>query len=387
MKIVIAPDSFKESLTAKQVCQAIEDGLRRVWPHAEYAQVPVADGGEGTVQSLIDATQGELIEISVAGPLKTPVNAFYGRLGGDNHTTAIIEMAAASGLHHVKPEQRDPKQTSSFGTGELILHALDNGATKLILGLGGSATNDGGMGMLEALGVRFLDNAQNLINGNGIGLTKIQTIDISKLDPRLADCEIEIACDVDNPLCGEHGATATFGKQKGATPEDTQLLDQALNHYADLIESQLGKSVKNIPGAGAAGGLGAAFLGFTSATLKPGIEIVLETLEIEKHLIGANLVITGEGRIDWQSAHGKTPVGVAKAAKQYDIPVIALAGCLGDNYQEVYKYGIDAVFAAIPRPFDLATAFAEAEINMSNLAENVARVWSSNPREQSNQKT
>ncbi|MBD1576129.1 glycerate kinase [Vibrio sp. S11_S32] len=375
MKIVIAPDSFKESLTAKQVCQAIEDGLRRVWPQAEYVQVPVADGGEGTVQSLIDATQGELIELSVTGPLKMPVEAFYGRLGGDNQSTAIIEMAAASGLHHVKSEQRDPKLTTSFGTGELILHALNSGVTKLILGLGGSATNDGGMGMLEALGVRFLDEAQQPIAGNGIGLTQIKTIDISGLDARLANCDIEIACDVDNPLCGEDGATVTFGQQKGASAQDTQLLDQALSHYADLIEQQLGKSVKDIQGAGAAGGLGAAFLCFTSATLKPGIEIVLATLNIDTQLKGSDLVITGEGRIDWQSAHGKTPVGVAKAAKRYDIPVIALAGCLGDNYQEVYDYGIDAVFAAIPRPLDLATAFAEAEINMANLAENVARVW------------
>ena len=375
MKIVIAPDSFKESLTAKQVCQAIETGFRRVWPDAEYVQIPVADGGEGTVQSLIDATQGELIELIVTGPLNTPVEAFYGRLGGDNHHAAVIEMAAASGLHHVKPEERDPKLTSSVGTGELILHALDQGITKLILGLGGSATNDGGMGMLTALGVRFFDDSNQEIVGNGLGLTKIQKIDVSHLDARLTDCEIIIACDVDNPLCGEHGATATFGKQKGATAEDTQLLDQALNHYADLIEQQLGRSVKESKGAGAAGGLGAAFLGFTNATLKPGIDIVLETLNIHQHLSNAHLVITGEGRIDWQSAHGKTPVGVSKVAKLYGLPVIALAGCLGDNYQEVYDYGVDAVFAAIPRPLDLPTAFSEAEINMTNLAENVARMW------------
>lgn len=373
MKIIIAPDSFKESLTAKQVCQAIESGLKRVWQDAEYVHIPLADGGEGTVQSLVDATQGEIIDYAVTGPLGHQVDAFYGRLGGELSHTAVIEMAAASGLHHVPSAQRDPKITTSFGTGELIAHALENGAKKLIIGLGGSATNDGGMGMLEALGVKFLDSNSHLISGNGIGLTQVKSINIDGLHPQLADCEIVIASDVDNPLCGEHGATATFGKQKGATAEDTKLLDNALSDYADLIASQLDRQVKDKPGAGAAGGLGAAFLGFTSATLKPGIAIVLETLSIEAHLQDADLVITGEGRIDWQSAHGKTPVGIAQAAKKFDLPVIALAGCVGDNYQAVYNHGIDAVFAAIPRPFDLETAFAEAEINMANLAENVAR--------------
>lgn len=373
MKIIIAPDSFKESLTAKQVCQAIESGLKRVWQDAEYVHIPLADGGEGTVQSLVDATQGEIIDCAVTGPLGHQVDAFYGRLGGELSHTAVIEMAAASGLHHVPSAQRDPKITTSFGTGELIAHALENGAKKLIIGLGGSATNDGGMGMLEALGVKFLDSNSHIISGNGIGLTQIKSININALHPQLADCEIVIASDVDNPLCGEHGATTTFGKQKGATAEDTKLLDNALSDYADLIASQLDRQVKDKPGAGAAGGLGAAFLGFTSATLKPGIAIVLETLSIEDHLQDADLVITGEGRIDWQSAHGKTPVGIAQAAKKFDLPVIALAGCVGDNYQAVYEHGIDAVFAAIPRPFDLKTAFTEAEVNMANLAENVAR--------------
>ncbi|WP_105903232.1 glycerate kinase [Vibrio gangliei] len=373
MKIIIAPDSFKESLTAKQVCQAMETGLKRVWPQAEYVHIPLADGGEGTVQSLVDATQGDIIERQVTGPLGQSVDAFYGRLGGKLSHTAVIEMAAASGLHHVPPEKRDPKQTTSYGTGELIAHALQEGATKLIIGLGGSATNDGGMGMLEALGVKFLDSNSHEISGNGIGLTQIESIMTHDINPKLQQCDIVIACDVDNPLCGEHGATATFGKQKGATEEDTVILDNALSHFADLMDSQLGKQVKDIPGAGAAGGLGAAFLGFTNANLKPGIQIVLETLSIDQHLQDADLVITGEGRIDWQSAHGKTPVGIAKAAKKFDLPVIALAGCVGDNYQAVYDHGIDAVFAAIPRPFDLATAFAEADINMANLAENVAR--------------
>lgn len=375
MKIVIAPDSFKESLTAKQVCQSIENGLKRVWHDAQYIHIPVADGGEGTVQSLVDATNGSIIDCQVTGPLGNPVNAFYGKLGGEHRDTVVIEMAAASGLHHVPPTKRDPKSTSSFGTGQLITHALENGAKKLIIGLGGSATNDGGMGMLEALGVKFLDSNNHIISGNGIGLTQIKSINIDGLHSQLVDCEIVIANDVDNPLCGEYGATATFGKQKGATPDDIKLLDQALNDYADKIEKQLGKPIKNIAGAGAAGGLGAAFLGFTNATLKPGIEIVLETLNIDHHMQQADLVFTGEGRIDWQSAHGKTPVGVAQAAKKYNVPVIALAGALGDNYQAVYKHSINAVFSATPRPMDLETAFTEAGTNMANLAENIARIW------------
>lgn len=374
MKVVIAPDSFKESLTAKQVCQAIENGLRRVWTDAEIIHVPVADGGEGTVQSLVDATQGEMIELTATGPLKEKVEAFYGVLGDGK--TAAIEMAAASGLHHVPAELRDPKLTSSYGTGEVILHALDNGATKLIVGLGGSATNDGGIGMLDALGVRFLDKAGQRIEPNGAGLTEIDSIDVSGLDTRFTNCEILVACDVDNPLCGDHGASATFGPQKGATAEDIITLDAGMRNFGEKVHKLFGKEIIDAAGAGAAGGMGGALLGFTSAELKPGISIVNETVELGKQVLGADLVITGEGRIDWQTIHGKTPMGVAQEAKKTNIPVIALAGCVGKDYQAVYECGIDAVFVAIPRTFDLVTAFAEADINLANLAENVARTWS-----------
>ncbi|MDG3087349.1 glycerate kinase [Vibrio hannami] len=376
MKVVIAPDSFKESLTAKEVCQAIETGLKRVWQDAEFVHVPVADGGEGTVQSLIDATEGKLVELPVTGPLNEPVEAFYGVLG--DNTTAVIEMAAASGLHHVPQAQRDPKLTTSFGTGELIKHALDNGMTKLIIGLGGSATNDGGIGMLAALGAKLTDSEGNPVTPNGTGLAQIENINIEGMDSRLADVDILVACDVDNPLCGEHGASATFGKQKGATPEDIEFLDNGLRNFGEKVATQLGKEIISVPGTGAAGGMGAALIGFTNATMKAGIDIVVETVQLSDQIAGSDLVITGEGRIDWQTIHGKTPMGVAREASKHAVPVVAMAGCVGDNYQAVYDIGIQAVFTALPRAMDLQTAFAESSINLANLAENVARVWSIN---------
>ncbi|PKF78484.1 glycerate kinase [Vibrio sp. vnigr-6D03] len=376
MKVVIAPDSFKESLTAKEVCLAIESGFRRVWADSEFVHVPVADGGEGTVQSLVDATKGHLVHLAVTGPLGNSVDAFYGLLG-DNQT-AVIEMAAASGLHHVSLSQRDPKLTTSFGTGQLINHALERGAKKLIVGLGGSATNDGGVGMMAALGAKFSNHNGQPISLNGSGLKELAQIDLTGLNSRLAECEILVASDVDNPLCGSKGASATFGPQKGATEADIRLLDQNLNHYGQLIRKQIGRDVLNAAGSGAAGGMGAALIAFTQAKLQPGIDIVLETVGLENQLEGADLVVTGEGRIDWQTAHGKTPMGVASLAKKYDLPVIALAGCVGENYQAAYQCGIDAVFAAVPRALDLSTAFQEAGENLTNLSENVARMWSMN---------
>lgn len=347
MKVVIAPDSFKESLTAKQVSEAIKTGLARVWHDAEFVTVPVADGGEGTVQSLIDATQGEQVFTTVTAPLGNDVEAFYGILGDGE--TAVIEMAEASGLHLVPSDARDPKLTSSIGTGQLIKHALDRGIQRLIIGLGGSATNDGGVGMLTALGVAFLDESGHAITPNGGGLAALASIDISGLDPRLATCEVLVACDVDNPLCGDKGASAIFGPQKGATVSDVTLLDNALRKFGELTEQATGKHVLTREGAGAAGGMGAALLGYTPARLQPGIEIVLETVKLAQHVADADIVFTGEGRIDHQTAHGKTPMGVAQVAKQCNLPVIALAGCVGDNYQAVYECGIDAVFACVPR--------------------------------------
>lgn len=373
MKVVIAPDSFKESLTAKQVCDAIQAGLARVWHDAKFVAIPVADGGEGTVQSLVDATQGRLVEVKVMGPQGKRVEAFYGMLG-DNQT-AVIEMAAASGLHHVPVAQRDPKLTTSFGTGELIRHALDQGVTKLIIGLGGSATNDGGVGMLAALGARFTNADGDPIQLTGGGLRELTHINLQDFDPRLQNCDILVACDVNNPLCGDKGASAVFGPQKGATPEDVQLLDGALRQFGLLTEKVTGKMVLESAGAGAAGGMGAALLAYTQARLRPGIEIVLETVQLAYQVSDADLVITGEGRIDSQTVHGKTPMGVAKVAKRFDVPVLALCGCTGDNYQAVYQCGIDAVFAAVPRAMSLEDALKESDFNLADLAENVARLW------------
>ncbi|QKU57922.1 glycerate kinase [Vibrio cholerae] len=373
MKVVIAPDSFKESLTAKQVCDAIQAGLARVWHDAKFVAIPVADGGEGTVQSLVDATQGRLVEVKVMGPQGKRVEAFYGMLG-DNQT-AVIEMAAASGLHHVPVAQRDPKLTTSFGTGELIRHALDQGVTKLIIGLGGSATNDGGVGMLAALGARFTNADGDPIQLTGGGLRELTHINLQDFDPRLQHCDILVACDVNNPLCGDKGASAVFGPQKGATPEDVQLLDGALRQFGLLTEKVTGKMVLESAGAGAAGGMGAALLAYTQARLRPGIEIVLETVQFAHQVSDADLVITGEGRIDSQTVHGKTPMGVAKVAKRFDVPVLALCGCTGDNYQAVYQCGIDAVFAAVPRAMSLEDALKESDFNLADLAENVARLW------------
>ncbi|MCR9708071.1 glycerate kinase [Vibrio cholerae] len=373
MKVVIAPDSFKESLTAKQVCDAIQAGLARVWHDAKFVAIPVADGGEGTVQSLVDATQGRLVEVKVMGPQGKRVEAFYGMLG-DNQT-AVIEMAAASGLHHVPLVQRDPKLTTSFGTGELIRHALDQGVTKLIIGLGGSATNDGGVGMLAALGARFTNADGDPIQLTGGGLRELTHIDLQDFDPRLQNCDILVACDVNNPLCGDKGASVVFGPQKGATPEDVQLLDGVLRQFGLLTEKVTGKMVLESAGAGAAGGMGAALLAYTQARLRPGIEIVLETVQLAYQVSDADLVITGEGRIDSQTVHGKTPMGVAKVAKRFDVPVLALCGCTGDNYQAVYQCGIDAVFAAVPRAMSLEDALKESDFNLADLAENVARLW------------
>ncbi|ENM5930215.1 glycerate kinase [Vibrio mimicus] len=373
MKVVIAPDSFKESLTAKQVCDAIQAGLARVWNDAKFVAIPVADGGEGTVQSLVDATQGRIVEVKVMGPQGKRVEAFYGMLG-DNQT-AVIEMAAASGLHHVPIAQRDPKLTTSFGTGELIHHALDQGVTKLIIGLGGSATNDGGVGMLAALGARFTNADGEPIQLTGGGLRELANIDLSDFDPRLQHCDLLVACDVNNPLCGDKGASAVFGPQKGATPDDVRLLDGALQQFGLLTEKVTGKAVLQSAGAGAAGGMGAALLAYTHATLRPGIEIVLDTVQLAHQVSDADLVITGEGRIDSQTVHGKTPMGVAKVAKRFDVPVIALSGCTGENYQAVYQCGIGAVFAAVPRAMTLEDALKESDFNLADLAENVARLW------------
>jgi len=372
LKIVIAPDSFKESLTSLEAANAIEQGFKRVFPDASYVKVPVADGGEGTVQAMVDGCDGDIIRLSVSGPLGNELEAFYGLL--TDGQTAVIEMAAASGLQLVPIEKRNPLLTSSFGTGELILDALNKGARRIILGLGGSATNDGGVGMMTALGVRFLTEDGQAIRHGGQGLSEIARIDIGQLDPRIESTQFEVACDVDNPLCGSKGASAVFGPQKGATAEMVKQLDNNLLHYADQLKTSFGKDVRDMKGAGAAGGMGAAVLAFLSARLRPGIEIVMETVGLAEKVAGASLVITGEGRIDSQTVHGKTPIGVAKIAKAAGCQVIAIAGCLSDDYQVVYEQGLDAVFSMVPGPLKLQEALEAGAENLTAFSTNLATV-------------
>ena len=373
MKIIIAPDSFKESLTALEVAEAIETGFKRIFPHAEYVKVPMADGGEGTVQSLVDATQGELIQTEVTAPLGNKVMATWG-LSGDKQT-AIIEMAAASGLHLVPLNQRNPLLTTSFGTGELIRAALDFGVNKIILGIGGSATNDGGVGMLQALGIRCLDHQGQEIGFGGKNLANIQQIDLSALDPRLQQVEIEVACDVTNPLCGDNGASAIFGPQKGANAEMVKQLDQALAHFAQQVKAQLDLNIRDQAGAGAAGGMGGGVLLLPKVRLKSGVNIVLDTVQLSDKLQDADLVITGEGRMDGQTAQGKTPVGVALAAKTANKPVIAIVGCLREDYEVVYDKGIDAVFPIIRQLDNLENTLKNGRENLIFCAQNVARLY------------
>ncbi|GBK97010.1 TPA: glycerate kinase [Haemophilus influenzae] len=372
MKFVIAPDSFKESLTALEVATAIETGFKRVFPDADYVKLPMADGGEGTVQSLVDATQGKLIECEVTAPLGDKVKSFFG-LSGDGKT-AIIEMAAASGLHLVPPEKRNPLLTTSYGTGELIKLALDLGVESFILGIGGSATNDGGVGMLQALGMQCLDSQDKPIGFGGAELANIVKIDVQQLDPRLQQVHIEVACDVNNPLCGECGASAIFGPQKGATPEMVKQLDAALSHFAEIAERDCGKQIRDQAGAGAAGGMGGGLLLLPSVQLKAGIQIVLDRLHLIDYVKDADVVITGEGRIDAQSIMGKTPIGVARTAKQFNKPVIAIAGCLREDYDVVFEHGIDAVFPIIHQLGDLSDILKQGEQNLISTAQNVARV-------------
>lgn len=372
MKIVIAPDSYKESLSALEVATAIEQGFREIFPDAHYVKLPVADGGEGTVEAMVAATQGGIIKVRVTGPLGENAEGFYG-LSGDEQS-AFIEMAAASGLEMVAPSLRNPLKTTSWGTGELIRHALDAGVKHIIIGIGGSATNDGGAGMVQALGAKLLDAEDNPIGMGGGELEKLARIDISELDTRLASCRIEVACDVTNPLTGKEGASAVFGPQKGATPEMIARLDESLAHYAKIIARDLDIDVLNLEGGGAAGGMGAALYAFCGAELRQGIEIVTDALHLDNHVADADLVITGEGRIDSQTIHGKVPVGVAKVAKRYHKPVIGIAGSLTADVGVVHEHGIDAVFSVIYTVCTLEEALKNAEENVRMAARNIAAV-------------
>ena len=373
MKIVIAPDSFKGSLTALEVAESIQRGIKNIDESIETIIVPMADGGEGTVQSLVDASGGRIIELSVHDPLFRKVNSFYGIMG--DGVTAVIEMAAASGLPLLKIEERNPLLTSTYGTGELIVDALSRGCINFIIGLGGSATNDGGCGMAQALGVKFFDKNGEELSMTGGELSKINSIDFSGIDERIKNAHFVAACDVENPLCGVNGAAEVYGRQKGATEEDIVTLDNGLNHFAELVDYHLKLAVKDIPGAGAAGGLGAGVMIFLNASLQSGIDIVTKTTNLADKMLGADLVITGEGRIDYQTAFGKTPFGVAQLAKEKQIPIIALAGSLGEGYQTLYAKGFDGIFSIIDKPMCLEYAMYYAAQLLENAAENAIRLW------------
>lgn len=372
MRIVVAPDSFKGSASAVAVAKAMEQGVLSVFPEAEVIQVPIADGGEGTIEAFIVATGGQMIRENVLGPLGNPIETYWGMLGDGE--TAVIEMAAASGLPLVPQEKRNPCITTTYGTGELIKAALNKGIRKLIIGIGGSATNDGGMGMACALGARFLDAVGNSLPSGGAALQQLVTIDVSQIDARLAETTIVVACDVDNPLCGPQGASAVYGPQKGATIKMIAELDAALAKFAAIAKKTIGKDVAEYPGAGAAGGLGAGLLLFTNAQLLPGVDIVLEAVRFADIAKEADFVITGEGCTDFQTACGKAPVGVARIAGKYHVPTFCVSGSLGTGYEEVYISGIEGLMSIIPSPMTLADCMTEAPELIQAATERLCRI-------------
>lgn len=373
MKIVIAPDSFKESLSAAGVASALARGLRQALPEAEVIECPLGDGGEGTLDAVLAATGGEVREARVTGPLGELVTARWGWLA--EQRTAFVEMASASGLELVPRARRDVRVATSHGTGELLRAALDAGAERLVLAIGGSATNDSGAGVLQALGVRLLDGQGQALAPGGAALASLASLDLTDLHPRLAAVEVVIAADVDNPLCGPQGASQIFGPQKGASPEQVRELDAALAHFATVTAATLGRDVSEQPGAGAAGGVGFAALAFLQATFRPGIEVVAELVGLEKALEGADLAVTGEGRLDGQTLRGKTPAGVLRLAQRHGVPVVAVAGSLGEGYDALYQQGLAAAFSLVPGPLSLEEALAQAEGLLERTARDIGRLW------------
>ena len=372
MKFILAPDSFKESMTAKEACISMEKGIRKVFKDATCIHVPMADGGEGTVDALIESTNGNIHEVEVTAPLGNKVKAKFGILGDGK--TAVIEMAEASGIHLVKLEDRNPLLTTTFGTGELIKHALDMNVERIIIGLGGSATNDGGVGMLQALGASFKGSDGKEIALGGGALKDLCTIDLSGFDKRIYDVKIEVACDVKNPLTGEKGASFVFGAQKGGNKETLEVLDSNLKHYAEVVKRDMGKEIDKVEGAGAAGGLGAALIGFCNGKLESGIDLVIKYSNLEEKVKDADYVFTGEGSIDFQTKFGKTPIGVAKIAKKYNIPVIAFGGRIGEGIDELYSLGIDSVIGITPGVISLDEALNKGKENLEISTENVVRI-------------
>lgn len=374
MKVVIAIDSLKGSLSSMEAGTAIKDGILAAKPDAEVIVKPLADGGEGTTDALIEGMNGERIDLTVTGPMHTPVDAYYGYLKDTN--TAVMEMASAAGITLVPDSEKNPLLATSYGVGEMINDAIQRGCRNFIIGIGGSVTNDGGIGMLKALGVRFLDENGEDAGEGGQALAKVARIDVSGMNPLLKECHIQIACDVNNPLCGENGSTYVYGPQKGVTEDMKKTLDEAMAHFARVTSETLENDYMNIPGAGAAGGLGYAFLAYTGAALTPGIELILDAVGLEEELSGADVVVTGEGRLDFQTAMGKAPVGVARLAKKYNAKVIAFAGSVTKEATACNKEGIDAFFPILRSVCTLAEAMdpVAARNNMTATVEQVFRL-------------
>ena len=358
MKVVIAPQAFKGSISALKVARAMADGVRRVVADAEIVLVPVADGGDGTLETLVEGSGGQIRSSEVTGPLGEGIAAKWGAMGDGN--TAVIEMARTSGLALVPLEKRDPLAATTYGLGEAMRHALDAGFRRFIIGIGGSATNDAGAGMAQALGVRLLDGKGRDLPFGGAALAKLHRIDLSGLDSRARESSFLVACDVSNPLTGPQGASAIYGPQKGATPDMVKQLDAALGHFAQVVKKDVGADVNDVPGAGAAGGLGGGLIAFIEAELRAGVDIVLDAVGLDRHLEGADLVITGEGCMDHQTVYKKAPIGVAERAKARGIPVIAVSGSLGEGYGEVHRHGIEAAVAITSAPMTLAEASRRA---------------------------
>ncbi|MFE9276655.1 glycerate kinase [Paenibacillus glucanolyticus] len=373
--IVLAPDSFKESMTAKEVCEAMERGILKANPNVTCIHVPMADGGEGTMQSLVDATGGTVHTAMVMGPLGNQVEASYG-ISGDG-STGVLEMASASGIHLVPPAERNPLVTTTYGTGELIKACLDHGVSRLLIGIGGSATNDGGAGVVQALGGKLLDAEGKELAFGGGDLGRLASFDLIGLDSRLQHVEVEVACDVTNPLCGETGASHVFGPQKGATPDMIEQLDSNLRNYAGIMKQQLGKDIVDYPGAGAAGGLGGGLMVFLNGTLKKGIDMVVDYTGLEEKVRQADMVWTGEGGMDFQTQYGKTPLGVAMVAKKHGKPVVALAGRIGDGIEVLYDKGMDAIFGIMPGAATLSEALVNGQQNVERTSENIVRLMNS----------
>ena len=374
MKIVIAPQAFKGSLSALNVATAVQKGVRRIFPDAQILTCPVADGGDGTLETLVESSGGKIMETNVADPTGKPIVAQWGAMGDGN--TAVIEMARTSGLALLTLEERDPLNATTYGLGEIIVSALNKGFRKFIVGIGGSATNDAGAGMAQALGIKLMDReGRNLVFG-GAALQNLSVIDTSSIDQRVLESNFQIACDVNNPLTGPEGASAVYGPQKGATEENVRQLDSALGVFAEVAKRDLGKDISNLEGAGAAGGLGAGMIAFVEGHLRAGVDIVLDTVNLAEKLESADLVITGEGSIDFQTVYNKAPIGVARMAKARGIPTIGISGMLGENYQIVHNHGIDAVLSIANGPISLEESLQNAPSLISEAVEESLRLIS-----------